>query len=183
MISPNGPRRVWPIPTTALIVGALLASVACTGGDSKASDSHAVVAATQRRGQPRFTAADFAHLAWLAGDWRSRTPDGKWFYDRYRVIDDSTMKEAGFSDSTFRTQKDSAVIGLRAGVVLDRSNGAPWVATGIDTNSASFESQAAAANHFVWTRQSSDRWTTQIFTTDRKGVETRTVFQVERAKK
>src|SRR5258708_21651905 len=127
---------------------AIVASVACTPSDTKAGDSHAIASAgsTPANGRPRFTVADFAHLRWLAGDWQSRTSNGKSFYDRYRVSDDSTMRQASFSDSTFRTQKDSALIGLRGGRVIDRGDGAPWFATRIDTNGVNFESQAAAAN-------------------------------------
>jgi hypothetical protein len=157
----------------------------CKPSDSKAADTHAVVSpgAAPATTQPRFTVADFSRLRWLAGDWQSRTQNGKSFYDRYRVIDDSTMRQASFSDSTFRTQKDSALIGLRGGRVIDRGDGAPWFATRIDTNGANFESQAAAANHFVWTQVSPDRWTTQIFITDGTGAETKTVYQVERVKR
>jgi len=133
--------------------------------------------------QPRFSVADFARLGWLAGDWQSRTQDGRSFYDRYRVIDDSTMRQASFSDSNFRTQTYSAVIGLRDGRVIDRGDGAPWFATRIDTNGANFEPEAAAANHIVWTRVSPDRWTTQIFITYRTGAKTQTVYQVERVKR
>ena len=93
------------------------------------------------------------------------------------------MQYATFSDSTFRIQKDSAVIGLRGGLVIDRANGAPWFATRIDTAGANWKSQASPTNHFAWTRVSRDRWTTQIFITDRNGAETRTVYQVERVKK
>ena len=133
--------------------------------------------------QPRFTVADFARLRWLAGDWQSRTQDGRSFYDRYQVIDDSTIRQASFSDSTFRTQKYSAVIGLRGGRVIDRGDGAPWFATRIDTNGATFEPEAAAANHIVWTRVSPDRWTTQISITYPTGAKTQTVYQVERVRR
>ena len=185
MISLHGPHSAALVLARSLVMTAIVASVACTPSDTKAGDSHAIASAgsTPANGRPRFTVADFAHLRWLAGDWQSRTSNGKSFYDRYRVVDDSTMQEAGFSDSTFGTQKDSAVIGLRGGVVIDRATGAPWFATRIDTNSADFESQAAPANHFVWTRVSNDHWTTQIFVTDRTGAVTKTVYQVERARR
>lgn len=168
MIVHNRLQLARPIRSGLLILVGVVASTACSASDKKAP--------------PRFTVTDFSRLGWLAGDWQSRTPDGRSIYDRYRVIDDSTMQYTTFSDAAFRIQKDSAVIGLRGGLVIDRANGAPWFATCIDTASANFESQASPANHFVWTRVSRDHWTTQIFSTDPKGTETRTVFQVERVK-
>jgi hypothetical protein len=169
----------------SLTVAAIVLSTACRASDNKAVDTEVAVAAkaTPSKGQARYSVADFSRLGWVAGDWQSRTQDGRPIYDRYRMIDDSTMKYASFSDSTFRTQKDSAAIELRVGLVIDRGNGAPWFATRIDTTGVNFESQASPTSHFVWTRVSRDHWTTQIFITDAKGTETRTVFQVERVKR
>jgi len=161
--------RLVRLVRTGLLALAAVASTACRTPDQTA--------------QPRFTVADFSRLRWLAGDWQSKTPGGRSFYDRYRVIDDSTMQQATFSDSTFRMSKDSAVIGLRGGLVIDRANGAPWLATRIDSSGVTFQSQAAAANRFVWTRVSPDHWTTELFLTDPAGGATRTLYQVERVKR
>lgn len=101
---------------------------------------------------------------------------------RVRFLDDSTFRTASFSDSTFRTQKDSATVSLRDGRVIDQGSGAPWIATRLDSNGVNFVSEAAPANHILWSRAAPDGWFAHIFTTDRTGTESRTLLKMERVR-
>ena len=166
------------LPASSLVAAALAISTACSPSDTKAADTHAV-SATSAFGT-HFTTADFAHLRWLAGDWRATAQGMKPSYERYAPIDDSTMRWRAFVDSTFTRQKDSATIALRGGRIADQGSGTPWFATTVDTNRVNFGSQESPANHFIWLRTSANSWTAHVFTTDKAGVEARALFQLER---
>jgi hypothetical protein len=154
-------------------------AVACSRADSPPKDYQQ--AAVPAQPVPlTFTAADFKKLAWIEGAWRGRMPTGAYFHELYHVIDDSTMVEAGYTDSTFRTKRDSATIALRGGVILDGPT-APWKATRLDSTMVEFQ-KPNSKSHFTWTRKSMDSWTAQIFSTDTAGVEHSIIYDMERVR-
>jgi hypothetical protein len=131
---------------------------------------------------PHFTKAQFASIRWLDGRWRGVDSAGKPFFEAYRVVNDSTMHQGTFSDSTFATQTDSAVVGWRNGVVVDQGASSPWVATRLDSGVVTFALTKAATNRFVWIRHSPDEWEAQIYTPDRAGREQRVVYRMQRVR-
>jgi hypothetical protein len=127
----------------------------------------------------RYSLQDFRRLRWLEGSWRGKLPDGGHFYERYRVLNDSTIVMRGFADSTFASATDSARITLRGGTVADEG-GARWVATRLDSSAVDFASERDASNNFTWVRESPDRWTATLRSTDRQGHAQTTVYPMER---
>jgi hypothetical protein len=109
-----------------------------------------------------YTLQDFSKLRWLEGTWRGQIPKGGYFYETYRVLDDSTIAMRGYEDSTFTRANDSANIMFRAGRVIDTSTTAAYAATRLDTSRVDFAPTEHAANHFSWVRTSPDAWTATL---------------------
>jgi hypothetical protein len=138
------------------------------------------VAAVARSAKParHFSRTDFANLRWLEGDWRGRLPNGGYFYERYRIVDDSTIAMHGFEDSTFSNPNDSASIVYRDGIVTDRSSTSRYVATNLALNGVAFAPTQGATNHFSWNRESADTWTANL----RSAKGNITVYRMERVR-
>ena len=118
--------------------------------------------ASCERPRTNYTLQDFSNLRWLEGSWRGQVPKGGYFYETYRLIDDSTIAMRGYEDSTFTRANDSADIVFRGGRVIDRSTNSAYAATRLDTSRVDFAPTDRATNHFSWVRQSSDRWTATL---------------------
>lgn len=163
-----------------------LALAACTGDgrdDAARSPGTPAAAGTTAAAQAaagRFSPEDFARLRWLEGSWRGQLPDGGFFHERYRFVDDSTIAMHGFADSTFANATDSSRITLR-GQTVANEGAARWVATALDSAGAAFAPDRGASNYFTWTRESADRWTATL----RSGSEPSrtTVYAMERFKR
>lgn len=172
----------------AAVTLAALAGVSCRSESRSASERSADSAAgtAQSAGrQPiagRYSLQDFARLRWLDGSWRGRLPDGGYFYERYRPIDDSTIAMRGFPDSLFARVTDSANITFRGGTVADEGS-SRWVATRLDSNAVDFASERNASSNFTWARESPDRWTATLRSIDRQGRAQTTVYQMERVRR
>jgi len=128
----------------------------------------------------RYSVQDFAQLRWLEGSWRGRLPDGGYFYERYGLVDDSTIVMHGFADSTLARATDSARITLRDGTIADEGGSSRWVATRLDSNVVDFTSAKEASNGFAWARESPDRWTATLRSTDAQRRPQTTVYRMER---
>jgi hypothetical protein len=109
-----------------------------------------------------YTVHDFSNLRWLEGSWRGQIPKGGYFYETFRVVDDSSIAMRGYEDSTFKHANDSANILLRGGRVIDSSTNAAYAATHLDTSRVEFAPTGRAPNHFSWVRVSPDRWTATL---------------------
>jgi hypothetical protein len=150
---------------------ALLASLvlsACAGDSTPKSDS-AGANAPLPADAGTFAVADFQQLRWMNGMWRGFMPDGGKFYERYRVIDDSTMMMHAFPDSTFGTPSDSSRIMLRDGRVINDGGSARWVATRLDSVGVDFTPHYGAPNRFTWARESETQWSATMRWTDESG--------------
>jgi hypothetical protein len=121
-------------------------------------------AACAREAEPRsdYSLRDFSHLRWLEGSWRGEVPNAGYFYEQYRLLDDSTLAMRGFADSTFTNPNDSADIMFRGGRIIDRSTKAQYAATRVDSSRVDFAPEKADNNHFSWVRESADRWTATL---------------------
>ena len=167
----------------------LPAGVSCRGdarsGNVRVADSGRVVLAQAGGRQPvagRYSAQDFGRLRWLEGSWRGRLPDGGYFYERYRLLDDSTIAMRAFPDSLFARVTDSSNITLRGGTVADEG-GTRWVATRLDPDAVDFASEGNASNNFTWKRDSPDRWTATLRSNDAQGRQRTTVYPMERVRR
>jgi len=127
----------------------------------------------------RYSAQDFGQLRWLEGSWRGRLPDGGYFFERYRVHDDSTIVMHGFPDSTLARATDSARITLRGGTIADEGS-TRWVATRLDSNIVDFTSEQNSANGFSWERDSPDTWKATLRSVNRERQPQTTVYRMER---
>lgn len=160
---------------------AVLLGVSCRTESAQPADSLAPAVVKPTAG--RFSLQDFTRLRWLEGSWRGRLPDGGYFYERYQILDDSTIAMRGFADSTFTRVADSARIGLRGGTIIDEGGSAPWVATRLDSSAVEFASTLDASNGFTWTRESPDRWTATLRSTDRQRRPRTTIYPMERIRR
>jgi hypothetical protein len=126
-----------------------------------------------------YTLDDFRRLRWLDGRWRGLLPNGGSFFEQYRVIDDSTIAMHTF-DSTFVSKRDSARITLRGGTIADEGGSARWVATRLDSTGVDFAPHHGAANYFTWSRETDDRWTATLRSTDKDGRPQSVVYTLQR---
>jgi len=127
----------------------------------------------------KYGGADFARLYWLVGSWQGRLPDGRSFYERYRLLDDSTIRMRSYANDTFSKATDSARITLRAGTVADES-GARWLATRLDSTGVDFASKRDASHNFTWARQSRNNWKAVLNSIDRNGKAQTVVYPMQR---
>jgi hypothetical protein len=166
---------------------AVLAGVSCRNdarSGIRAGDSAAGVV-QYYDAQPvagRYAPQDFVRLRWLDGSWRGRLPDGGYFYERYRVLDDSTIAMRSFSDSLFARVTDSSSIALRHGSIAN-VGGDRWVATRLDSTEVDFASERNASNNFTWKRDTPDRWTATLRSNDAEGRPRTTVYPMERVRR
>lgn len=178
----------------ALLTCVLVAlSAACTAPEPEASRREAPAEQEGAgRGPPRqqeasareaageFSPAQFAELRWLEGTWRGRLPDGGFFYERYELTSDTTIRMHAFSDSTLAQTSDSARIVLRGGRIYNGGGSARWVATHMDSSGIHFAPERGASNRFTWTPQSPDSWTATLSPADQPNGSRAVVYPMER---
>src|SRR5688572_9587455 len=159
------------ISASKVVVLALVLVVACSRRDERSLVDSASAArdVTPVVAVPHYTLADFQRLRWLDGRWRGFQPDGKTFYEQYRVLNDSTIAMVGFADSTFGKPTDSSRVQLRGGTVSNDGRTARWVATRLDSTGVDFAPHHGATNHFTWAREDSTKWNATLRWTDKDG--------------
>jgi hypothetical protein len=130
----------------------------------------------------KFSLDDFQRLRYLEGTWRGTLPNGKFFYESYHFVDDSTILQGGHTDSTFRVKSDSSRFVFRGGEVID-SSGTTYHAASLDSNSVDFRADLDPKNHFVWTRESPDAWTARLHSIGPDGAERVTTYPMKRERR
>ena len=153
-------------PFRALLATLLVAG--CAGESRTAADSTGANAPLPADAGT-FSVTDFQQLRWMNGMWRGFMPDGGKFYERYRVLDDTTMVMHAFPDSTFGTPTDSSRILLRDGRVITDGGSARWVATRLDSVGVDFTPHYGAPNRFTWARESDTQWSATMRWNDEAG--------------
>ena len=119
----------------------------------------------------RATAAQFRGLNWLEGTWRGRMSNGKYFYERYERVNDSTMRIIHFPDSTLKTRGETETIALRGGTIRHgQANAIRFAAHEI-----AFARPTQATPDFTFTRTGTG-WTATIHRADGPA----TVYQMQR---
>lgn len=143
-------------------VGALLllgaAAQACGKGETY---DEAGSPAPAPAAQPATVSAEqFASLGWLIGDWRGSGGQYPAFYESYRLLNDSTIEQRAYSDSTFTTATETSEIALRAGAIQSSSGGTVRnVVTRISGDSVFFARSNRAGGEFVWVKGPDGQWT------------------------
>lgn len=151
---------------------AVLGLAACArdpGGDP--ADAGAI-AGNARRATPaavRTTIDQFRQLRWIEGRWRGAESGGAPFFEAYRFVDDSTIQQYTYADSTFSTASDSGLVRLRGDTVTSGWPVLRYVATAIAADSVHFAALPGAANDFTWRSAGAGGWTARL-TWDSAGV-------------
>lgn len=158
----------------AALVGGCSSDVPDTPVDTSAPAAPAVMAPPGT-----FTLDDFRRLHWIAGRWRGTMPDGKSFYEQYRVVNDSTIEMSGHTDSTFAPSTDGSRIMLRDKRVVSESATSRYVATRLDSAGVDFTPERGR-NAFTWARESDARWTATLRWTDAQGQPQTVVYPMQR---
>ena len=165
------------------IAVAAVISLSCSAdvpGNSGGVDSARAAPVVASAPAAAFTLDDFRRLHWLNGRWRGFMPDGKSFYEQYRLLNDSTLLMTGYRDSTFAAVADSARITLRRGTVSSENAASRYVASRLDSTGADFSPERGAKNAFTWARESADRWSATIRWTDNQGRPQSVVYALHR---
>ena len=181
----RGSPMMGPTFNTAAILSVVLVATVSCRAETRATGEKAPDSTAVKKSAPvppaagKYGQADFARLYWLVGSWRGRLPDGRSFYERYRLSDDSTIKMRSFTDDTFSKATDSARITLRGGTVADEGH-SRWLATRLDSTGVDFASERDASNNFTWARQSRNNWKAVLNSIDRKGKAQTVVYPMQR---
>jgi len=107
-------------------------------------------------------AGALAKLRWIVGTWRGTGTDVPAFYERYRLVDDSTLEVETFADSTLARVTETSRYELRGGRLANIGTGPRWVAVRLDDSLAAFVPLERARNRFEWRRGTADAWTAVI---------------------
>ena len=121
-----------------------------------------------------------AAARWLAGDWRGTTPKGEAFFERYRLVNDSTIEQSSHADSTFGAPTERSVVALRGGTLALEGNGGKvrWVVVRADETGLHFAPERGATNEFTWA-PASGGWNATMRFRGKDGVKT-VVYQMRR---
>jgi len=155
----------------ALFIAPLLALSACARPDrpAEAPPVPAEVSLEQ-----------FQLLRWIEGTWRGSEPGGHPFFESYAFLDDSTIRNFSYPDSTFMVARDSSTIVWSAGRVTSIGGTLAWVATGLDSATVRFDPIRNARNSFTWTRESRSAWTAFLWWRDDAGQRHERHYRMER---
>ena len=106
------------------------------------------------------SAAEFGSLGWLIGDWRGSGGQYPAFYESYRFLNDSTIEQRSYADSTFAAATDSALIVYSNGSV-SKSRGATanHVIQRLAGDTLYFARPNGGRGSFVWIKGAPGQWT------------------------
>ena len=167
-----------PASSRPSAVAALLIVAACSAGETppdtastaaRASDTAAGATLPSASGPAlaQVTREQFAQLRWLEGTWRGSGASGTEqapFYERYRVVDDTTMAMESFSDSTLTTRTGESRIVLTGGRVLNRETGGDRSSGAVKVDASSIDFVPVNRGFtYSWRRGATkDEWTAVI---------------------
>jgi len=103
----------------------------------------------------------FFKLRWLDGKWRGTGVNGteqREFYERYRVVDDSTLVFGSYADSTFSRITGTGRYEIRGGRLSNVGQGPRWIAVRVDADGVVFAPLERAENWLTWKRQNDNQW-------------------------
>lgn len=101
----------------------------------------------------------FAALEWLEGRWIGSGGGSGEFYEEYRFLDDGTIEQTTWSDSSFSTRESRSTIRYRGGMVMKGPDGqVESLVTRMKDDGIRFEWADADRPGYTWTRISDDEW-------------------------
>jgi len=118
---------------------------------------------------------DFSSLRWLEGSWRGTGGDNP-FYERYELVNDTTIRILYYTDSTLATLRDSGSVYFTEGTIYHYTDNALWAAVRSDSAGIHFAPQENASNWFTWSYQSPTMWLAVLRTSDGR----ETAYRLER---
>jgi hypothetical protein len=109
--------------------------------------------------QSSISLKSFSSLRWLAGRWVGSGGGFAAFYEEYRLLNDSTIEQRTFPDSTFGTPDGTSTIEWRAGAAqkLRRGRADTQIAR-IVGDTSRFEPARTGVGGFTWIRISDREW-------------------------
>ena len=153
-----------------LVPALLLVFTACGRHDPRLLSSSS-------QGPAKLSAADLKKLRWIEGSWRGSGVDQAPFFERYRFENDTTLLVDSFPDEKLDKVEDTGRFELKDGQF---GNG-NYIASGIDDQGINFEPVAGKAkNSFRWQRESADKWTAILKSTDANGKPKERIYNMER---
>jgi hypothetical protein len=155
----------------AILIAPLLALSAC--GHADRPDEAPPVAA-------EVSLEQFQLLRWIEGTWRGSEAGGNPFFESYVFLDDSTIRNFSYPDSTFMEARDSSTIAWASGHVTSTGGSLAWVASGLDSATVRFDPIRNARNSYTWTRQSRSVWTAYLWWLDDSGHKHERLYRMER---
>ena len=163
MLSPPSPRLAL---VALVLTGACSPQQALPDSAVTAAPAPATPSAGAPAPQPSLAAVSreqFAQLRWLEGTWRGTGVDQAPFFERYRVVNDTTIHMESFTDSTLTTTSGESDIVLTGGQVLNRGEGGR-ASGAVMVNATSIEFVPAPNGFsFAWRRGATpDEWTAEI---------------------
>lgn len=127
------------------------------------------------------TAPQFASLRWLIGAWRGSGGQYPAFYEEYGWLNDSTIWQRSFPDSTFTKASDSSTVEIRAGRVTMSSGGrVQYDAIQLRGDTLRFARRGATVGGFAWLRESATLWIAVL--DPPRGSTTPTIYRMARVR-
>jgi hypothetical protein len=110
--------------------------------------------------------SDFRSMRWLGGEWRGTNARGAGqpFFERYVIVNDSTMAHYSAPDSLFSSISDSSWTGLRQGRIVHGSSKSEYALSHVDAGSVVFIPVRGAQNMFIWRKTDADHWLAVLLT-------------------
>lgn len=119
----------------------------------------ATPASAQTSPAPSITRAQFTSLRWLEGRWLGSGGAYAAFYEEYRFLNDSTIEQREFPDSTFASPSGVSTIEWRNGAVQKLRRGtAQSRLSRVAGDTARFDAMIAGRGGFTWIRLSATSW-------------------------
>ena len=113
------------------------------------------------------TPGAFATLTWFEGRWVGSGGGFRAFHEEYRFLNDSTIEQRTYPDSTYSEPDGGSLIQLRDGNVRSWRNGTPGsMVTRLSGDTLRFESPNPGGNGFSWLKVAADHWRAIL---DRRG--------------
>jgi hypothetical protein len=122
-----------------------------------------------------FTLHEFRTLRWLEGTWRGRLPNGRFFYERRTLVNDSTLTTTNYADSTLTSVTETGDLTFRGGVIA--SGGGRRMAISLDSAHVEF---ARGTSRVRFDRQPGGRWVATLSGVNPDGSPQRVVYHMER---
>ena len=159
---------------SALVLSACARDTGADTGGAQASSGAPVANATAA---VRVTVDEFRQLRWLEGRWRGAEGAGAPFFESYRFVDDSTIQQFTWTDSTFSAASDTGLIRLRGDTVTSGLPVPRYVATALSADSVHFAALPGATNDFTWRSVGHGHWTARLIW-DSAGVKRERIYDM-----